>query len=75
MKKLQCKINDCSHDDLVKLAQKSGFIISEGAGHSKVKTISGVLITTIPRHNRIKRYTAKGIADNFNRFGANIEIC
>jgi hypothetical protein len=74
MKKLRCKTNDCSGADLVAVARKSGFLIFEGARHSKVKTSRGELVTVIPRHSRVKRYLAKGILEDLNRFGANIDI-
>ncbi len=75
MKRLQCKTKDCSNSDLIKLAQKSGFVIFEGGSHSKVKNTRGELITVIPRHSRVDRFTAKDVIESFNRFGANIEIC
>jgi hypothetical protein len=75
MKKLRCKIKDCSCSELIKLAQKCGFTVVEGGRHCKVKTFQGILITTIPRHNRVDRFTAKEVVESFNRFGADIEIC
>jgi len=75
MKKLRCNVSGCSSDSLIKLAVKSGFAVSQGSGHCKVFYQDSRLITTIPRHNRIKRFTAKSIIESFNRFGANIEIC
>ncbi len=75
MKKSRCKIGDCSSDDLLALARKSGFVVLEGGRHLKVKTNLGKFITTIPRHCHIKKYMAKSIVEAFNQFGANIEIC
>ncbi len=75
MKRLRCRIKDCSNADLVKLARKCGFKILQGGSHTKVELTNGRRISTIPRHNYINAYTAKQIVNDFNRFGANIEIC
>lgn len=75
MKKLRCKICDCSCSDLKKIAEKSGFIVAEGARHCKVIATDGKLITTIPRHNYINPFTVKGIIKDLNNFGADVEIC
>lgn len=72
MKQLRVKITDCSYDDLIKAARKCGFVVKQGGKHVKVETIDGKFITTIPRHNRLKRETAKGIVESFNQFGAGI---
>ena len=74
MKKLRCNVSGCSCDYLIKLAVKSGFAVSHGSGHCKV-FCDGRLVTTIPRHNCVKCFTATSIIESFNRFGADIEIC
>jgi len=38
-----------------------------------VKTAAGVVVTTIPRHRRLKRETAKGIVEALVAHGAAIE--
>jgi len=72
VRQLKIKVTDCSYNDLVKAAQKCGFIVRRGGKHAKVKTIDGKFITTIPCHSRIKRETARGIAESFKQFGAKI---
>lgn len=69
---IHIKVADCSCDALVRIAVQCGFNIVEGRKHCKVKTAEGRFITTIPRHSRLKRETAKGIVDAFNSFGASI---
>jgi len=71
-KGLNVKVADCSYGTLVKIAKQCGFDIFEGRKHCKIKTQEGKFITTIPRHSRLKRETAKGIIDALNSFGANI---
>ena len=66
------KIADCSYETLMRIAERCGFDIQEGRKHCKVKTAEGRFITTIPRHSRLKRETAKGIVDAFNSFGVDI---
>lgn len=65
--------SDCSWNKLVNIAQKCGFFIFEGKRHTKNKNQQGQLITTIPRHRRLKRETAEGIIKALNRAGADIE--
>jgi hypothetical protein len=74
MKKLKINTKSCSCSDLLKLAEKSGFYIFEGAKHYKIKTSKGVFITTVPRHNTLVPFTAKEIAERMNLFGAEIDI-
>ena len=74
MKKLRINTKGCSYSDFIKLAERSGFVVFEGAKHYKVKTIKGVFITTIPRKNSLNSFTAKSIAEKLNEFGANIDI-
>ncbi len=74
MKLLIVKIADCSYADLIRTAERCGFVIRQGKGHCKVETTDGKWITTIPRHERIKRETARGIAKKFQEFGAEIVI-
>lgn len=73
-KKLRAKCADASSDGLSRIARICGFAVIEGAKHAKVQTSRGVFITTIPRHSKVKRETAKGILKRFNEFGADIEI-
>jgi hypothetical protein len=72
-KPLRVKTSDCSYEILVRIALRCGFIIFEGKKHCKVKTQSDQFITTIPRHSRLKRETAKAIVEAFKTFGANID--
>ena len=69
---VRIKVTDCSYDILMRIATQCGFNIIEGRKHCKVKTAEGRFITTIPRHNRLKRETAKGIVEALNSSGANI---
>ena len=72
----QIKINpaNISYDEFYRIAQQCGFIIKEGRKHCKVLNQEGKFITTIPRHNQLKRETARGIAKKFIEFGADIII-
>jgi hypothetical protein len=63
---------DCSYEELVRAARKSGFVIKGGRKHCKIEDKNGKFITVIPRKNRLKRETAKGVVEAFNKFGANI---
>lgn len=72
MEDLHVNITDCSCDTLVRIAVQCGFDIVEGRKHCKIKTAEGRFITTIPRHNRLKHETAKGIVEILNSFGASI---
>lgn len=75
MRSLKVKITDCSEEKLIRIAIRCGFKIVGGRKHCKVKTHNGdKFITEIPRKNRIKRETAKGIVEDFNKFGGNVEI-
>lgn len=74
MDELVLKITDCSYDRLLRIAERCGFKIKEGRKHCKVKTQDEIFITTIPRHNRLKRETVRGIAEAFIKFGAVIKI-
>lgn len=71
-KELNVKTADCSYGMLVRLALQCGFEIVEGRKHCKVKTAEEKFITTIPRHNRLKRETARGIINALISFGADI---
>ena len=74
MKKLYLDTKDATHNELVRLAKKSGFVIFQGSKHVKVKTVQGQSVTTIPRHNKIKRETAKEVVEAMIAFGAEIEF-
>lgn len=68
------RVAGCSYKRLVALAKRCGFIIVEGGKHSKVKRQSGEFVTIIPRHNRLKRETVRGIIKRFNEFGGEINL-
>lgn len=72
MSQLHVKTSDCSHDELVRIAQRCGFHIVEGRKHSKVKTRDNRFVTTIPRKSQLKRETARGIVEAMNGHGAGI---
>ena len=74
MGRLHVKIADCSYEQLTRVAKRCGFVIKEARKHCKVKTSTDKFITTIPRHQRLKRETARGIAEKLNEFGGKIEI-
>ncbi|OHA10201.1 MAG: hypothetical protein A3A44_01230 [Candidatus Sungbacteria bacterium RIFCSPLOWO2_01_FULL_60_25] len=65
-------IADCSYQILIRIAKQCGFTLFEGRKHCKVKTRDGRFVTTIPRHNRVKRETARSIIDAMNASGASI---
>lgn len=52
-----------SNKRLKKIAQKLGFFVFEGRNHSKVKDENNNFVTTIPRHNNIKKELVNGIID------------
>ncbi len=60
---------DCSYKYLKKKAQKLGFNVFEGKKHCKVKDSNDNFITMIPRQNRLKRETVKGIVEAFSEKG------
>lgn len=68
------KAVNSGYNDLVKAAQKCGFLIMEGGKHCKVKTADSEFVTTIPRHNTLKRETVKGIIKAFASAGCDI-VC
>ena len=74
MKQLIVRISDCSGEELIRVAEKSGFVVDGGTKHSKVKTVNGETVALIPRHNRIKRELARAIVKDMVEFGASIEI-
>jgi len=71
---MRVNITDCSWEKLVNLAEKCGFYTSEGGKHTKVEDKMGKLITTIPRKNRLNKYTVKGIINDFKKCGCKILI-
>jgi len=75
MKTQRVKITDCSCADIMKIARNCGFIVTQGAKHCKIMDAAGNLIAPIPRHNQIKRETAKSIFMRLKDCGADIEIC
>ncbi|HET6844940.1 MAG TPA: hypothetical protein VFK06_25135 [Candidatus Angelobacter sp.] len=68
MKGVEVRTADASHNELARIAERCGFRIKEGKKHTKIETQDGKFITVIPRHERIKRETAKGIAKAFQQF-------
>jgi hypothetical protein len=74
MGKLNVKTTDCSYKDLLRIAQKCGFIFFQSAKHCKIKSVDNQFIAMIPRHNTITKGTVKGILEAFNKFGAEIII-
>lgn len=62
-------MTDASWDKLCRLAKKCGFILEEGSKHTIVRKQSREKITTIPRHNKLKKYTAKEIIKSFKEAG------
>ena len=70
MRSLRVKVADCSQEKLIRIAIRCGFKVVGGKKHCKIKTQNGdEFITEIPRKSRIKRETARGIVEDFNRFG------
>jgi hypothetical protein len=74
MKRLRLNTKGCSCQDILRLADRSGFCIFEGAKHYKIKTSKDEFIAMVPRHNPLNTFTAKGIAERMNLFGASIDI-
>lgn len=74
MKKFSVNTKSVSADDLLGVARKYGFFIKKGNKHYKVVSADGRFITTIPRHNVVKRETAKGIIETLNGAGAKIDF-
>lgn len=74
MRRLRVKIADCSGETLIRIAIRCGFKDAGGRKHCKIKTGTGDTVTTIPRHPKIKKETAKAIVERFNEFGGNVEI-
>ncbi len=74
MRKLHVSTKDASYEELVRVACRCGFVVFEGRKHCKIKTRDGRFVTTIPRHNCLKRETAKGIVEALNSFGASIDF-
>lgn len=57
---------------LVNLAKKCGFVIFEGGKHTKVKQKNGKFITTIARHNKLKKPHIKGVLYSFEKAGCKL---
>jgi len=68
VKKLSVNSSDCSCLKLIRIAKKCGFIIIFANKHCKINSKENDFITTVPRHNRLKRETVKGIVSRFNLF-------
>jgi len=71
---MKVNITDYSWSKLVNIAEKCGFQTREGGKHTKVKTSSGEFITTIPRKNRLNKYTIGGIIKAFQKFNCKISF-
>ena len=74
MRKLKVNSADCSSNRLVIIARRCGFIVKGGAKHYKVKTKNGEFVTIIPRHNRLKRETVRGVVKTLNQFDCDIDL-
>jgi hypothetical protein len=74
MKKLSVNTANASYEQLKRVAEKCGFHTVQRKKHCRVETQQGEWITNIPRHNKIKRPTAKGIVGRYNLFGGGMEI-
>jgi DNA-directed RNA polymerase subunit H (RpoH/RPB5) len=74
VKKLSVNTANCSHGELVRIAKRSGFKIFEGKKLTKIQTTAGEFVTMVPRHETLNRYTAKGILEDMNAYGAEIVI-
>ncbi len=62
---------DCSYAHFRRAAKSLGFKIYEGKKHAKVKSDNGTFVTMIPRKNRFKKWTAKGIAGDLVSHSSN----
>lgn len=67
-KELVIKASDCSDNTLVKAAKKCGLLVLSKGKHYKVQTGTGIFVTTIPRHSRLKRELVKGVVEKLNEF-------
>ena len=74
MKEVEVKTVDASHSELTRIAVRCGFRVKEGKKHTKIETQDGKFITVVPRHEKIKRETAKGIAKAFKQFCGDIVV-
>lgn len=74
MKKLRVNTAGASYEQLKRVAEKCGFRTVQRRKHCRVETQQGQWITDIPRHNKVKRPTAKGIIERCNQFGGSVEI-
>lgn len=63
---------DCFGNELVGIAKKRGFVVFEGAKHTKINKKTGEFVAMIPRNNRLNKYTARGIVESMNAHGAGI---
>lgn len=57
---------------LVNLAKKCGFVVFEGGKHTKIKQKDGKFITTIARHNKLKKTHIRGVLNSFKRVGCDL---
>lgn len=72
MKKSRVSISNCSGQELITIAKKSGFSVFEGGRHTKVKTSTGEFVTMIPRHTKLNKFTVSLIVKDLNKHGANV---
>jgi len=70
---LRVNTRNTSCEELVKIAKKCGFVVKQSKKHCKVETQDGRFVSMMPRHNSLKRETAKGVIETLNIFGAGIE--
>jgi len=70
---VKISLTDCNCKELINLCEKCGFIVFHGRQHEKIKDKNGKFITTIPRHSKIKRETARGIIKQLKNSGCDIE--
>ncbi len=74
MRQLLVRASDCSGTTLLRIAKRAGFACDGGKKHWKITTSTGVFVTTIPRHEQLKRETVKGVVERMNEFGAQIVV-
>lgn len=72
MNQLRINIADCSYGMLEKAAKRCGFLVKGGRKHCKIITQEGKFVTEIPRKNRLKRETARGVVNAMSKHGCDI---
>lgn len=74
MKKFRVNTKDVGCEDLLIIAKRLGFKVKQGRKHCKIETSEGKFVTEIPRHNPVKRETARGILEAMSEFGVKIDF-